>query len=380
MSEMQILRKQDTLIPQSMSEKILTVGTDHRNYKGGIGYLIHVYSQHFASFKSVTTHKLLNDNKFDKILLIPYFLKQYVLFLHQLATDRQLRIVHMHGSSYGSFYRELILFLTAKYVFRKKTIYHMHGSEFAVFYRGSNPLTKRLIHLLIENVDAVVCLSKSWHQFFTDNFRLKRIEIIGNVVNAEPQKIGSRREQTHEPLTCLFLGAIGHRKGIFDLLDVLRQHKPSLEGRLRVVIGGNGETERLTAYIQEHRLEQMAQFVGWISGPQKHQLLSESDLYILPSYNEGLPLSILEAMSYRLPVISTPVGGTAEAVQEGVNGFLVPPGDKAALYDRLLRFIAQPDLIVTMGNASGQIIRQYQPETIFPKLQTLYESLLTHPT
>ena len=124
----------------------------------------------------------------------------------------------------------------------------------------------------------------------------------------------------------------------------------------------------------------MAQFVGWISGPQKHQLLSESDLYILPSYNEGLPLSILEAMSYRLPVISTPVGGTAEAVQEGVNGFLVPPGDKAALHDRLLRFIAQPDLIVTMGNASGQIIRQYQPETIFPKLQTLYESLLTHPT
>lgn len=379
MSEIQLLRRQDTLISQSMSEKILTVGTDHRKYKGGIGYLIHVYSQHFASFKSVTTHKLLNDNRFDKLLLIPYFVKQYILFLHQLVTDRQLRIVHMHGSSYGSFYRKLILFLTAKYVFGKKTIYHMNGSEFAIFYRDSNPLTKRLIHLLVENVDAVVCLSQSWHQFFTDNFRLRRIEIIGNVVNAEPQKTASRREQTHEPLTCLFLGAIGHRKGIFDLLDVLRQHKLSIEGRLRVVIGGNGETERLTAYIQEHGLEQMAQFVGWVSGPQKHQLLSESDLYILPSYNEGLPLSILEAMSYHLPVISTPVGGTAEAVQEGVNGFLVLPGDKDALYDRLLRFIVHPDLVATMGNASGQIVRQYQPETIFPKLRTLYESLLTHP-
>ena len=105
----------------------------------------------------------------------------------------------------------------------------------------------------------------------------------------------------------------------------------------------DGETERLLTYLADHKLETLVQFEGWVSGEKKHELLSSSDVYILPSYHEGLPISILEAMNYQLPVIATPVGGTAEAVQEGINGFLVTPGDKDALYDRLLQFL--PKLI-----------------------------------
>ena len=120
-------------------------------------------------------------------------------------------------------------------------------------------------------------------------------------------------------------------------------------------------------------------FEGWVSGEKKHQLLSISDVYILPSYHEGLPISILEAMYYQLPVISTPVGGTAEAVQEGVNGFLVTPGDKAALYDRLVKFMVQPDLARTMGVASGRIVSRYLPDTIFAQLSDIYKSMLAEP-
>lgn len=377
MIELSTYHKADAaLIPDEVAKRVLTVGPDHVNYRGGIGSVMNVYARHFAVFKCITTHKPTAH----KWQLILFFLQQYILFINTLRTDTAIRIVHLQGSSHGSFYRKLILFLTAKYGFGKQVIYHMHGSRFENFYYQSDPISKRLIRFLVERADMVICLSSYWQNFFAQNFQIRRLAVLNNVIHQRgPVQSALPVRRDDEPLRVLFLGAIGHRKGIFDLLDVLRQHRDMFDGRLVLHVGGNGETQRLQAFISEHRLESMVRFDGWVSGEKKHELLSTSDVYILPSYNEGLPLSILEAMNYQLPVISTPVGGTAEAVQEGINGFLVSPGDKAALCNRLMRFVSQPELVTTMGAASGRIVRQYQPATVFPKLCNLYTSLLDMP-
>jgi glycosyltransferase involved in cell wall biosynthesis len=156
-------------------------------------------------------------------------------------------------------------------------------------------------------------------------------------------------------------------------------HRAELDGNVKLTIGGNGEINRLKQAIKFQQIESMVNFVGWVSGEQKQRLLAESDVYLLPSYSEGLPMSILEAMNAGLPVLSTPVGGIPEIVIDGLNGYLVKPGDEEALYDRLMRFVNQPDLVATMGAASGRIVAQYQPEVIFAQLQALYESLLQRP-
>jgi glycosyltransferase involved in cell wall biosynthesis len=124
----------------------------------------------------------------------------------------------------------------------------------------------------------------------------------------------------------------------------------------------------------------MVRFEGWVSGIRKHELLSTCDIFILPSYNEGLPLSILEAMNYHLPIIATPVGGTAEVVHDGINGFLVAPGDQKAMCQRLMRFIDNPDLITRMGSESARLITDYQPEAVLPRLNQLYTELLSNPS
>lgn len=364
-----ITQTDDILVPRSITGRVLTVGPDHVNYRGGVGSVMNVYARHFAVFPFVTTHRTTRY----KWQLIPFFLTQYTRFVRTLSTSADLRIVHIQGSSHGSFYRKFVLFLTAKYGFGKRVIYHMHGSRFEEFYRNSDPVSRFMIKFLVEHADVVLCLSAYWRDFFNQHFRVRRLQVLANVIHRrDPRPV----PKPDGPLTVLFLGAIGQRKGIFDLLDVLREHRSVLTGRLRLRVGGNGETERLQAYIAEHDLGSLVQFEGWVSGEKKHELLSTSDIYILPSYHEGLPLSVLEAMNYHLPVISTPVGGTAEAVHEGTNGFLVTPGDKDALYDRLMRFVSQPDLARQMGIASGRIVRQYQPETVFPQLRALYESLL----
>lgn len=363
---------QDLSIPYDVADKVLTIGLEHKPYKGGIGYLIYVYEKYFPVFKYVTTYRMLPS----KAALSVYFAKQYLRFFWTLVRDRELRIVHIHGASYGSFYRKFIIFLTAKYLFGHRTIYHMNGSEFKVFFEEGSPFRKRLVRFMVEQTDVMICLSKSWETFFKSNFRMKQIEVLANVVDLPQRPAGASRSLGNGPLKVLFLGLLGKRKGVFDLLDVIRAHRTEFTDRLQLTIGGNGEVDKLEQYIAEHQLEDIVHFAGWVTGEHKQRLLSESDVYILPSYNEGLPLAILEAMSYELPIISTPVGGTAEAVHDGVNGFLVEPGDKEAIYNRLKTLLENPALTRQMGQASGQIIERYLPQAILPKLLVIYQNLL----
>ena len=133
--------------------------------------------------------------------------------------------------------------------------------------------------------------------------------------------------------TLLFLGLLGKNKGIYDLLECIRDHKVEFQGKLKLYIGGNGEIEHVKQLIKEYGIADIVIFEGWVSGDKKIELLNKSDAYILPSYKEGLPISILEAMSYGMPIISTPVGGIPEIVSNGENGYLVEPGNKEDIYN-----------------------------------------------
>ncbi len=99
-------------------------------------------------------------------------------------------------------------------------------------------------------------------------------------------------------------------------------------------------------------------------------------IYLLPSYNEGLPMSVLEAMAAGLPVITTPVGGIPEAVTDGVEGFLVQPGDVDALAGRLAQLLRDDALTQQMGAAARRKIEQtFSAEAILPHIDALYAGL-----
>ncbi len=122
------------------------------------------------------------------------------------------------------------------------------------------------------------------------------------------------------------------KKGVYDIIEAAKRiENPNVV----INLYGDGELEIFEKLIQENNLQDKVKIKGWISGEQKNKAIKESDIYILPSYNEGLPMSILEAMACGLPVISTPIGGIAEAVKDGVNGYLIQPGDYEALTEKI---------------------------------------------
>jgi glycosyltransferase involved in cell wall biosynthesis len=348
---------------------LLFIGPYSKNPKGGVAFVLWEYKKLFPDAYFVASTKA--GNKFTKIL---GFIWGMTNFVYLLITRPKIKIVHIHGASYSSFKRKYILFKIAKF-FNKKVIYHIHGAEYKLFYQKAGQRKKKKIKQFINNTDCIICLSKSWEYFFRKEFSPKRIEIIPNIIS-EPKIFEKEEKTSNLLLSFLFLGFVDKRKGIWLLLETLKDHKHDIENKAVFKIGGNGETQKLQKLIKEYGLTDIVEFVGWVSGDKKQYLLANADVYLLPSYNEGLPISILEAMSYSLPILSTNVGGIPEIVSDD-NGIIIEPGNKKQLWESIQFFInADKKLLKQMGEASFRKVKPHLPEEVKNELMKIYEELL----
>ena len=177
-------------------------------------------------------------------------------------------------------------------------------------------------------------------------------------------------------LHLLYMGEISNRKGAFDLLKAVSDNKDYFKDKLILRMGGNEVDGDVRTYIREHGLERFVSYEGWISGQKKTDCLTWADVYILPSYNEGLPIAILEAMSYSHPVISTSVGGIPEVVKDGGNGMLVRPGNSMEIADAIRYYIEHPGAIKAQGDKAFARVKDFFPERVFGDLERIYNSLI----
>jgi glycosyltransferase involved in cell wall biosynthesis len=359
-------------ISADISRHVLLTGPHHRNHRGGIGGVLAVYARYLAHFRFIPSYRPFRW----KGWYLPYFAWNYVRFVYTLWHNPELRIVHIHGSSEGSIYRKYILFWTAKYLFQRRVLFHLHSPSFLTYYERAPRFAQAWMRRMAEESDLFVCLSESWQRECARAFPKARFVVLPNVV--EPPTNPVVRAAHEGPLRLLFLGLLGPRKGAFDLVRTLYHHQSAWAGRVELTIGGNGEVAELTELIEELNLGDQVRYAGWVTGEKKTALLRQADVFVLPSYAEGMPMSILEAMSYGLPILSTTVGGIPEVVADGDNGFLVEPGDEAALAARIDRWLADPTLIGQMSERSSATVRSYFPEAVFDQLSALYEALLTN--
>lgn len=356
------------LLSSQISSKVLTVGPDYRNHRGGVGAVISLYSKYFAVFNFIPTYRV--GSVFYKSYV---FLISLLKLTGRLISDRNIRIVHIHGASKGSFYRKFMIFFISKYIFRKKIVYHIHGGGFSEFYKRSGFFSKWLIRITLNKSDFVITLSQSWYHYFQDNFRIKKLVVLPNIIDY-PQK--QQRINHSDYLHLLFFGLVCDGKGIFDLLKVIGNNKEVYRKKVRLLIGGNGETQKLKTLIRQGETGEIVDFLGWVDNDKKPAAFSNSDVFILPSYTEGLPISILEAMSYGKAIISTGVGGIPEIVKDNENGILIEPGNLDQIKNAIGRLIDQPELIRKFGLASEQMVQKFLPGEVIKKLDEIYKLLL----
>ncbi|MCR1840692.1 PssE/Cps14G family polysaccharide biosynthesis glycosyltransferase [Murimonas intestini] len=347
--------------------RILMCGSDRRE-KGGMNSVIDQLLNHSwghrYQFSYLATH--VSGSPVKKIV---FFAKAY-LKLHELIHKDTFDIIHIHMSYKGSFYRKFYVTKLCK-KYNKKVIIHLHGSEFIDFFNSSGMKRKAQIKELFTIADSIIVLGEDWKKFICSLAPKANVEVINNAIalpDIAEKTIGKRR-------TLLFLGALIKRKGVCDLLKAIKNITEEGIINFQLLIAGAGEEEtKLKDFVRINKLEDQVKFLGWITKAQKPEILKSSDVLVLPSYNEGLPIAILEAMSYGLPIISTKVGCIAEAVID--NGFLIDPGNVELLTDYLKLLIADDNLLLEMSYCSRYLAETKFSEKIFyEKIERLYRKL-----
>lgn len=351
-----------------MKNKVLTIGPDYKTLKGGIASVLSVYAKYDNTFCFLPTYS--SENNFINLLSFPFKYFNILLFI---IMNPNYKIIHIHGASRISFYRKYILFLSLKYLLKRRIIYHIHGGEFHLFEKESNVITKKLIHHMINKSNLIICLSEEWKNFFLKTFNPKKVLILNNIISM-PLLVNVLKKKNL--LQFIFLGKIVEGKGIFDLLNTIHKNKEYLNNKIKLVIGGDGETKRLKEEIHKLNITNIVEYIGWISGEDKDKLLSESDINILPSYNEGLPISILEAMSYKMPIIATNVGGIPRVVKNEKNGILIEAGNYDMIFKSMKYFIENINKIEEYGNNSFDIVQDFLPKKVIKDLINIYNDVL----
>ncbi len=343
---------------KTVFDRVLYIGPDIKD-KGGISSVLKSYSEHFPDF-----HFIASNSRYGFLPGAVNWLTLMVRLPFERMSGRKL--LHLHGAMGKSWIRKNIIFRWGKMLGFKAVFHcHAHSAKESFARMGIEKARKAL-----DRYDSIIALSEYWRDYFTQTFGLgHKTYKVNNIVARGPEP-GKRADG---PVRFLFLGELGHRKGIFDILKGIAEL--GLTG-FHLTVGGNGETERFCSEVKRLGLDDRVEFVGWVTGARKDELLRDCDVLMLPSFNEGLPISILEAMANGKAVITTPVGGIPEVIENEVNGLMVNPGDSAAIGTAMQRYIAEPDLARRHGEASVERVSEFYPEAVRDRLAEIYAELL----
>ena len=350
--------------------RIMLVGPD-RSVKGGITTVIEgILASELAkrhTFLHLSTHR----DDLSKMGKLGYGIKAYANFL---KAHRQFRpqLIHIHSSFGASFYRKAILIVMAR-LLRTKVINHIHGAEFDRFYESAGSIKKRLVKTIYDYPETTIVLSQEWVNRIESIVHKSKVFCLNNFAVIPDMNVDEMLAGYHaREKNILFLGEVGKRKGAYDLPDIVKHVSESIPDT-HFVVAGNGNIEAVRQQLHSRACDQYVTFTGWIGPEQKKEWLTKSQIFLLPSYNEGLPMSVLEAMSYGLPVVSTLVGGIPGLVETGKNGYLYPPGDTKGIAEGLVNIFQHPKQALEICKANiEKIKRNYSLETTMDQLESIY--------
>lgn len=285
-------------------------------------------------------------------------------------------IIHIHFSTGMSFYRKYIIFKIAMFK-GFKIVIHLHSSSFHEYYDNSSKFRKKLIHNFFNQSDLVFVLSEYWKEYCSQFCTKSKLKVLNN--GASTTKF-FRRKPESSVINIACMGRLGKRKGTYDLIEAFE--RLCLEhSNLKLVLGGDGDVERVRKIVRDKQLKDRIEVPGWVTGNKKIEIFQKADIYVLPSYNEGMPGSVLEAMAVGTAIISTSVGGIPEIVQNHINGYLIRPGDIEALYSRLKTLVRDSRLRNRMATESRRIIQEkFEITLIVDQLLHHYNDILSQET
>jgi glycosyltransferase involved in cell wall biosynthesis len=293
-------------------------------------------------------------------------------------------IVHTHTSKAGFLGR-----IAARYCKIPAVVHSPHGTVlegyfssvvtkiYAYLERLTAPLAQYIICLTTREIDQYIAAKIGQRKQYTVIYNGINIAMFSKMTQTR-QDVRNSLHLTSDSIVCITVGRLVPVKGQIDLINafpkVVAEHSNT-----HLLIVGEGELrEELENHVHKLGLSQNIHFLGWRSDIPN--LLGASDVFVLPSLNEGLGLVLIEAMAQRLPAIATLVGGVPEVVEDGKTGLLVPAQSPDALAQAMNQLISSPTQRAKMGEAGYQrAITVFSIESTVEKTENIYRTLMGAP-
>jgi glycosyltransferase involved in cell wall biosynthesis len=271
------------------------------------------------------------------------------------------------------------LFLIPARALGKKVIVHRHGEQFGAFYQSCSGWMKKIIRFGLEKATCVIVLGEDLAESFTGIVPPQRIQVVPNGIDDFTVRYPceGHSKPTYQ---ILFLGSLMKEKGVFDILHAVPlvvEEEPQAKFIFAGEWYGRDQEYHAKLIIQELQIERYVVFSGAVGVPRKYELLQQADLFLLPSYAEGQPYAILEAMCAGLPVIATRTGAIPDTVVDGCTGFLVNKSAPVEIAERILLLLHDETLWNQMRQAGRErFLRYYTREQWSANLLDIFSQVL----
>ncbi len=352
---------------------------------GGIGYYVYYLSRELINmnydvsvilrgkvdrsyyYENISTREIKVPGR--PPLNLPIFRRKLEKILQEEKTD----LIHIHNTSMPSISCSCPVVVTAHWCMKEAVPnFYRPIRDLDAFLR--NILFPFYIHVerkLSRSCDKLTVVSNSLRNEFKKHYKVDS-DVIYNGVDYE--KFNENSSLKEDML--LFTGKFRFGKGLLDLLDIAEMLKRS-HPKVNVVMVGNGPIKNK---IQEHiRTRNLfnVKTVNHLSHSELLEYYHKSRIYILPSYYEGLPTTVLEAMACKLPVVASNVSGIPEAIEEGVTGYMLSPGDIKGFYSRIVEMLENPEKQRNFGEMGRKrVIEKFTWPHIAKEVIKRYQELL----
>lgn len=341
------------------------VGPD-RSVHGGISGVVNNYYDAGLDKKIELCYigTMVEGSKAKKLLKAAGALLQFAVKLPGYE------IVHVNVASDSSYYRKTFFIRLAK-LFHKKIVLHQHGGDFQTFYgKELSDKGRESVKKILSMGDAFLVLAPVWKEFFGTIIEKEKITVLPNAIQI-PEEVKEKEYGCHK---ILFLGRICKTKGIEELLTIMPVLKEKYPDCM-LYLGGIWEEPELKELAEQHK--ECVTYIGWLAGEEKKKYLEMCDIFVLPSYFEGQPVSVLEAMAYSLGIAASDIEGISQMVQDGETGVLFPPKDEQALQNGLERLLSDTSFCKMQGAAAREkAIKEFSIEKNIEQLLAIYQKVL----